>query len=643
MTAPVPFNEPEPLDPRLVTKTSLRRPKRAIALLIVLWYANNKAAVVEYGKVSDANGTLLDDRIIGQVKAYCSSHHIDLSSDEVAVILKDNSLLVSQMEALNSAFELVWHLASFEFVNGSLPRTAERTGGIRYQKRISYSTNLDLIDLIASSSPDEFARVMLSWMSDGAIDGDDEVEKRLTNMLSIFSETAFFKTSKGEAGTVFAPSGIYDALLNSGAAVDIVDPGEEAQGTTRILKPAIVSGLNPLLSIRGNAVSKAIGVSDDELQSFSNRAKTGIALSHVKVNIAKPEGVQTSAGALEVVDHPRNYIFFGAPGTGKSYQLNKLAKENFPDKNIRRVTFYPDYTYSQFVGSFKPYAYQDDATGASIVTYRFVLGPFLETYLEAVSHPEQNYLLIVEEINRANPAATFGDVFQLLDRNASGLSEYGITVPFEMKDAIQNYWLSEGGLSYEEKEAAARFNGFTSQQEMLNAMTTELRLPPNMYIWATMNSADQGVFPMDTAFKRRWDFKYMDIDDGAGVVAERTVTVAGETIVWDKLRNEINNLMIDNRINEDKLLGPFFVPPDALDDVRFMDVFKDKVLLYLYEDAGKMKRKGLFVNERASYSELCREFEREGVAVFKGINLDDVRTSVAPNLITVEPNEELEE
>lgn len=623
MTAPVPFREPEPLDARLVTKTSLPKPKKAIALLIVLWYANNKAATVEYGKATGNNSTLLDDEIIKWVEAYCRSHYVDLGTNDVADILEGNPLLESQMEALNSAFELVWHLASFEFTNASLSRGAERKGGIRYRKRINYSTNLDLIDLVASSNPDLFARVMLSWMSDGAIDGDEGVEKRLTHMLSVFVETSFFKSSKGETGTVFAPSGIYDALLNGESAVDIVDPGEEAQGTTRILKPAIENGLNPLLSIKGNSVSRAIGITDDELQSFSNRAKTGIALSNVKVNIAKPDDAQDDGVAAEEINHPRNYIFFGAPGTGKSYQLNKLAVGNddepglFSKENVRRVTFYPDYTYSQFVGCFKPYAYQDDKTGESVITYRFIMGPFLETYLAAVTYPDQNYLLIVEEINRANPAATFGDVFQLLDRDADGRSEYGIAVPFEMKDAIKNYWLGEDGPSYEDKEAAARANGFATQQEMLDNMTSELKLPPNMYIWATMNSADQGVFPMDTAFKRRWDFRYMDINDGASVIADKVVTVAEQPIVWDRLRRAINDLMADNKINEDKLLGPFFVSPDALNDERFVDVFKDKVLLYLYEDAGKMKRKGLFTDETATYSELCKQFEEDGVGVFK--------------------------
>lgn len=344
-----------------------------------------------------------------------------------------------------------------------------------------------------------------------------------------------------------------------------------------------------------------------------------------------------------VIEHPRNYIFFGAPGTGKSYQLNKLAKECFPEKNVRRVTFYPDYTYSQFVGCFKPYAYQDDTTGESVITYRFILGPFLETYLAAVAHPAQNYLLIVEEINRANPAATFGDVFQLLDRDADGRSEYGIAVPFEMKDAIANYWLIEGDLSYDDKKAAARARGFASQQEMLGYITSELKLPPNMYIWATMNSADQGVFPMDTAFKRRWDFKYMDIDDGSAVIADKVVTVAGQSIVWDKLRRAINDLMADNKINEDKLLGPFFVSPDVLNDERFVDVFKDKVLLYLYEDAGKMKRKGLFADEAATYSELCKQFESDGVSVFKISDFSDIEAGASADPSTVSLFENLEE
>ena len=135
----------------------------------------------------------------------------------------------------------------------------------------------------------------------------------------------------------------------------------------------------------------------------------------------------------------------------------------------------------------------------------------------------------------------------------------------------------------------------------------DLSLPPNMYIWATMNSADQGVFPMDTAFKRRWSFKYIGIDveadkpleDGRSISKiEVSIPINGVNtqIVWDKLRRKINGLMKDLRINEDKFLGPFFISPNDLND-RFADVFKDKVLLYLYEDIGKLKRGRLFRDE----------------------------------------------
>lgn len=329
-----------------------------------------------------------------------------------------------------------------------------------------------------------------------------------------------------------------------------------------------------------------------------------------------------------VLGQPHNYIFFGAPGTGKSYQLNKLARESFPEGNMRRVTFYPDYTYSQFVGGFKPYSEVVLPEGrpasemASRIEYRFVPGPFLETYMDACRKPEENFLLIIEEINRANPAAVFGDIFQLLDRKADGESEYSVATPFEMRNYLEVFL--PAGISQQ-----IDIKTKESPYDRLKRESARLSLPPNMYIWATMNSADQGVFPMDTAFKRRWDFRYMDIDGGADVIADKVVSVAGSSIVWDKLRRAINNLMTDSKINEDKLLGPFFVSPAALNDERFIDVFKDKVLLYLYEDAGKMKRKMLFADEKATYSKLCNQFKDKGVGVFKGIELADVVADVA--------------
>ncbi len=362
------------------------------------------------------------------------------------------------------------------------------------------------------------------------------------------------------------------------------------------------------------------------------------------------------------IDKPRNWIFFGAPGTGKSYELDKLGvktKDNpsglFPEDHVRRVTFYPDYTYSQFVGSYRPFTKGDK------IEYRYIAGPFLKTYIEASTHPYDSYLLVIEELNRANPAAVFGDIFQLLDRNIFGASEYCVSVPMEMKACI------EGSLSElddaEKSDIESYYDPDMDFEDFSESMLRDLSLPPNMYIWATMNSADQGVFPMDTAFKRRWDFRYMGVNEGEDATlsvlgGERldrhTVKVNGIRIIWNELRKAINTLLLDNGVNEDKLLGPFFLSPCVLSDElhgdegksRFVAAFEDKVLLYLYEDAGKMRHGGIFQSEGATFASICTEFERDGVEVFRQSTekhhaiFGDVFAPVGESGITDQDNED---
>ena len=324
-------------------------------------------------------------------------------------------------------------------------------------------------------------------------------------------------------------------------------------------------------------------------------------------------------------DKPRNWIFFGAPGTGKSHELNEIAKETFDDGHRARVTFYPDYTYSQFVGCFKPITkYRNDADdpasrAESYISYEFVPGPFLETYVKAVQNPKENFLLVVEEINRANPAAVFGDVFQLLDRDDGGRSVYEVAAPKEMRDYLRVF-LSE----YATNAHIAGPLELLYEQGRLENEANRLSLPGNMYIWATMNSADQGVFPMDTAFKRRWSFRYMGINEGENAniggqaLSEITVPCGGRDVVWNNLRRAINEFMASDglRINEDKLLGPFFISPADLTPERFASTFKDKVLLYLYEDAGKTKRSKMFKKELNTYSKVCDAFDEIGEGIF---------------------------
>lgn len=151
-----------------------------------------------------------------------------------------------------------------------------------------------------------------------------------------------------------------------------------------------------------------------------------------------------------------------------------------------------------------------------------------------------------------------------------------------------------------------------------------------MFIWATMNSADQGVFPMDTAFKRRWDFTYLGIDDSEeGIVGKKVTLGQGEyrrVVEWNALRKAINNELLTYKVNEDKLMGPYFISKknlpegDTIDQAVFTRIFKNKVLMYLFDDAAKQKRPSLFAGckdeNKNLYSQICREFDTKGVYIF---------------------------
>lgn len=304
----------------------------------------------------------------------------------------------------------------------------------------------------------------------------------------------------------------------------------------------------------------------------------------------------------------RNRIIFGAPGTGKSYSLNKDRKDILDEDNItdyERVTFHPDYSYANFVGTYKPVMVEreidDTSDTSSDIAYKYVPGPFMRMYVKALKNAQTDnprpFLLIIEEINRANVAAVFGDIFQLLDRDDNNVSEY----PIQASEDIKKYLAKE--FEREPKDFA------------------QILIPDNLFIWATMNSADQGVFPMDTAFKRRWDFTYLGIDEKASEMAQQFVLLNNRTkVYWNGLRMAINDYLAKIGVNEDKQLGPYFLKKDVISDSKkFCEVFKHKIIMYLFEDAAKQKRASVFSGfekENLRYSKICEAFDERGIEIF---------------------------
>ena len=316
-----------------------------------------------------------------------------------------------------------------------------------------------------------------------------------------------------------------------------------------------------------------------------------------------------------LVPYAHNRIIFGAPGTGKSYKLEKERKIYFENR-YERVTFHPNYSYSQFVGTYKPIPCKD-SEGKDSITYDYVAGPFLRVLVEAMrsnkNNQSQSYLLLIEEINRANVAAVFGDVFQLLDRK-NGLSEYEIETSEDMRKYLQK-----------------ELKGDISEYK-------RIVIPSVFIIWATMNSADQGVFPIDTAFKRRWDFEYIGIDDNKEEMQDILIKLGQDShyVCWNELREKINSILSNEcRVNEDKLLGPYFISKSIIEadgssrviknNEYFLKVFESKVIMYLYDDAAKQKRSTIFAgcSDVSTYSKVCAEFRKKGEAIFeKDLNLE---------------------
>lgn len=618
MVSPKGFEKKRTFDPRLVTKTSLSDPAGAIALLLLLWFANGQSAEVAYGMDSDDGPMQLDPENLARLRRLVGEN--DPAQGGLASLnddIRNNPLLASQIESLKAAFELVWHLGFVQFDDEARAMSSERKGGKRYRKKITFSTNVDILAAYAAMDMRAFVQVMVGWLKGQK--ANTEFEDGIKRILAAFAEISFYKTGKGPDSIIYTTSGVYERVSESDQPVELTEK-TEAVGPTRILKSTIANELNPYLQETRAGIIRADSVTAEDLAEYAKRAKLTLDLSMVEIK-KTDNGAAAYEGEIydnqQTVGQPHNLIFFGAPGTGKSHILDEESKEHFAKDKIERVTFHPDYTYAQFVGSLKPHSGVND-DGKHEVYYAYTPGPFIDTYVKAMNDPGNDYLLIIEELNRANPAAVFGDVFQLLDRDDMGKSDYPIKTSEELCEYLQ---ANLRNIPPTEEGRAADNLGEIVNRERVE-IASRMTIPPNMYLWATMNSSDQGVFPMDTAFKRRWSFRYMDIDNNEDAISELVINLGntGRKAKWNDFRKRINEILLSTRVSEDKLLGPFFIDPGLIEDEKaFNDAFKSKVLLYLIEDAAKTKKANVFQMENPTYSAVAKAFDTDGENIFRGM------------------------
>ena len=355
----------------------------------------------------------------------------------------------------------------------------------------------------------------------------------------------------------------------------------------------------------------------DELKSNNSDENCYTTL----INILKKIQIScTNYGSFYRVDKGFNELYYGVPGSGKSHKINKEYAQD--ESCVERVLFHPDYTYSDFIGQILPKTDDKDR-----ITYKFIPGPFTLILKKALRNPHKRFYLIIEELNRGNAPAIFGDIFQLLDRKTTtedgfpeGTSEFFITNAYIANEIYFEKQLDEYG--------------------------DKIKIPSNLSIIASMNTSDQNVFTLDTAFQRRWDMKLIrnEFDDDCDF---KTDSICGTGVTWEEFHEVINKKILEeNKLklsSEDKRLGTHFIKKNDLNDI---DRFSQKVLKYLWDDAFKFSRDIIFDVDEYSLEGLIRQFEKpkdgKRFAIFKDIEFKGEISINDENRNKEEPVEENE-
>lgn len=582
---PNPIKQREELNLRLGIKSSLSQLRPVIASLYALYCANDRKVRFQYSQEINSNGfvsILLDDVLKTKI--------VNLyENEEVSQLIEKSQLFTSQLEALQVGLELFFHICKIDFVKGGL---SERTGSNRYNKSISFSTNMLLLDLFLSSySTEDVKKLLFNWLQDK--EDDSGIENKLKIILNTFTEETQYKIRDEKSNEIiFNQEGVYSEILSSNTVAS--NDSKEQVGPYRVLKAYISSGLHPFLTDDKQLFYLRANVDHDIFSRYADMVDTTLTLIPKRSVVTQEiEVLQTEKPQNEPNNSiiPLQQIFYGAPGTGKSRKIKKNEQvKKAEEKNlVFRTTFHPDSDYSTFVGAYKPTMkpvadkYKAVAGKDEEITYSFVPQAFLQSYVAAWNNQDENVFLIIEEINRGNCAQIFGDIFQLLDRDENGVSEYKIKADADIRTYL------EDALG---KDADGIKDG-------------ELCLPKNLYIWATMNTSDQSLFPIDSAFKRRWDWEYEPIKYNN---KEWVIEIGNNKYSWTSFQKKVNDRIFRDFSSEDKMLGDYFVNPR--DGIISKKLLLNKILFYLWNDVCKDGDGDIFKteeNKEVKFSELYGE------------------------------------
>ena len=324
--------------------------------------------------------------------------------------------------------------------------------------------------------------------------------------------------------------------------------------------------------------SFSLDIEQKELTQISENEFNLLLKKMITLDVDNPEIVNEESMKPRITG-AENILLYGVPGVGKSHAIQE---DYCNDENrIERVVFHPDYTYSDFVGQILPRVENGQ------LKYVFTSGPFTKMLEKSWKRPDEKFYLIIEEINRGNAPAIFGEIFQLLDRKEAESHKYSETEIGESEYGITNYDVAS--VVYGEEEHS-------------------VRIPSNMWILATMNTADQNVFTLDTAFQRRWNMQHIKNDVMSAEHAQ--VKIEGTDIEWGAFATVINDMVVEFSVNmvssEDKRLGAYFVKQNELTTKRF----PEKALKYLWDDAFKMDKESIFDEKFKSLEDVIETYEQ---------------------------------